>query len=903
MTPASASTASLLEREDDLAQVAALLAAARAGDGALLVVEGPAGMGKTTLRRRRGGACGRRGHAGPARARRGDGARLRLRRRAPAVRAAARARGSAGARRGRSRARRAAPAELLGLPGAPSSADGAPRRRSVVRDPARPVLAVREPRGAAAAAALVDDAHWADASSLRFLTFLRRAWRSCRSRCWSRCGPRSRARRPTCCALAADTSAARVRARAAQPRRGRPAARRAARAPAPTRSSRPPATTRRAARRSWSSQLARALREHGVAPDRGGRRARARARRARRRPLARRPARRGSAPAAGALARAVAILEAGSIRHAAALAGLDPSAAARAADALAAAAILEPGRPLAFVHPMVRAGVYAAQPAARARDGAPPRGGAARAATAAPRSSSPSTCSRPSRRATRGSSAAPGAGGARRGRARRAGVRRRVPAPRAGRGPAGPSERAALLLELGLAEFSAGEPRARGHLEAACAAAAPGPERVAAATRCWRTCSRGWRSARTRSPRSTTPPRTLEPRRDRELTRHARRDGGGRRPARRRHRRCGRGADARACARAPTPSRRRRATCSARRRSSPRYTNEPADVSARSRCAASPPGRDDPRAGRPAVVQRGDDRARPGAERYRRGRSPCSTPAAAHARATGDAALFAATLSYRAWARAAPGRPASPRRPTRARCSRRASCPRRRCGARWRPRCCVDSLVEQGRLEEAEDGARRERRGGGRHARRPARCCGYARGRLRLAQRRPQEALADLLAARRRARPRRSRASRKCLPSRADIALARLALGDRDGARAAAEEDVRLARAFGAPGALGVALLRGRAGRGGRRGEALLREAVETLGRAGAAVERARAQTELGALLRRVEPPHRGAPRCCVEALDAAHRAGARPLVERPRPSCARPAPSRAASSSPGSSR
>ena len=45
------------------------------------------------------------------------------------------------------------------------------------------------------------------------------------------------------------------------------------------------------------------------------------------------------------------------LRHAAAVAGIDAAAAARAADVLAAAEVLSPGRPLEFVHPIVRAAV------------------------------------------------------------------------------------------------------------------------------------------------------------------------------------------------------------------------------------------------------------------------------------------------------------------------------------------------------------------------------------------------------------------------------------------------------------------------------------------------------------------------------------------------------------------
>jgi DNA-binding CsgD family transcriptional regulator len=63
-------------------------------------------------------------------------------------------------------------------------------------------------------------------------------------------------------------------------------------------------------------------------------------------------------PEATALAEAVAVLgEGGELRDAAAVCGLELEAAARAARALAGAAILAPGREPAFVHPVVRAAV------------------------------------------------------------------------------------------------------------------------------------------------------------------------------------------------------------------------------------------------------------------------------------------------------------------------------------------------------------------------------------------------------------------------------------------------------------------------------------------------------------------------------------------------------------------
>ena len=64
-------------------------------------------------------------------------------------------------------------------------------------------------------------------------------------------------------------------------------------------------------------------------------------------------------PAASRLARAIAILETGvAVQDAQALAGLDAAAASEAAATLAAAGILVPDLPLRFVHPLVRAAIY-----------------------------------------------------------------------------------------------------------------------------------------------------------------------------------------------------------------------------------------------------------------------------------------------------------------------------------------------------------------------------------------------------------------------------------------------------------------------------------------------------------------------------------------------------------------
>ncbi len=75
------------------------------------------------------------------------------------------------------------------------------------------------------------------------------------------------------------------------------------------------------------------------------------------------------APSAPALARALTVLGDGApLRHAAALAKLDLASAARAADALRAAEVLAPSIELAFLHPLLRAAIEQAEPmGARAR--------------------------------------------------------------------------------------------------------------------------------------------------------------------------------------------------------------------------------------------------------------------------------------------------------------------------------------------------------------------------------------------------------------------------------------------------------------------------------------------------------------------------------------------------------
>jgi DNA-binding CsgD family transcriptional regulator len=160
----------------------------------------------------------------------------------------------------------------------------------------------------------------------------------------------------------------------------------------------------------------------------------------------------------------------------------------------------------------------------------------------------------------------------------------------------------------------------------------------------------------------------------------------------------------------------------------------------------------------------------------------------------------------------------------------------------------------------------------------PASVLRFARGRLRVAQGRVAEGLADFLGV----GERLTRAMITCpshLPWRSEAALAYLALGDHESAEGRAEEELQLARAFGAPRALGVAKRAAGVVAGGERGASLLREAIDDFERGEARLEKARALADLGAMLRR-HNRRTEARELLRESLDAAHRSGAKRLAE-----------------------
>ncbi len=188
------------------------------------------------------------------------------------------------------------------------------------------------------------------------------------------------------------------------------------------------------------------------------------------------------------------------------------------------------------------------------------------------------------------------------------------------------------------------------------------------------------------------------------------------------------------------------------------------------------------------------------------------------------------------------------------------------------------ALVERGRVEEAEAAI-------------VAAGCGpdlppiihvelllWARARVRAAQGRDAEGLADLTEYGERCE--RVGAHLPGIPWRGDAALLSARLGEKEGARRLSEEQLRQARAWGAPSVLGRSLAVDAAVLGGAAGLARLEEAVALLERSPARLEHARALVDLGAALRR------GGKRLLArerlrEGMDAARACGATALLER----------------------
>jgi len=334
----------LLEREDELAVLSDALAGARDGRGAIVVVDGPAGIGKTQLLR----ASTDEAAATQMRVLRASGAALE--RELPygcAVALLAEALGELD------------PADQMAIPGAARAllTGGEP---PAGLDPTLPLLhglhalCVRLTATQPLLLAL-DDAHDADAASLRLLAYLAARLEEL----------------PAALVVAArtgaqPTDAAALDALRAADRRLAPQALSQRAVAECVRARRPEATDAfcagcadvTAGNPLYLSALLDALDADAIAADdvSAQRLSRLGVESVARAVLGRIAA---LGPEAMALAGAVAVLGEGApLRQAAALAGLDPDAAPAAADRLAAADVFRPGAAPAFSHPIVREAVY-----------------------------------------------------------------------------------------------------------------------------------------------------------------------------------------------------------------------------------------------------------------------------------------------------------------------------------------------------------------------------------------------------------------------------------------------------------------------------------------------------------------------------------------------------------------
>ena len=162
----------------------------------------------------------------------------------------------------------------------------------------------------------------------------------------------------------------------------------------------------------------------------------------------------------------------------------------------------------------------------------------------------------------------------------------------------------------------------------------------------------------------------------------------------------------------------------------------------------------------------------------------------------------------------------------------------------------ADALMEQGKLDDAADALARAGFGGSLPDSARLLYLRDTSARLRILRGDLAGGVAELLDAGRRFESVGSR-NPAFIAWRSQAALALQQLGEQDEARRLADEELELARAWGAPRALGVALRTAGLIQGGERGLALLGEAVGVLSESPAKLEHAKARTELGAALRR----------------------------------------------------
>jgi DNA-binding CsgD family transcriptional regulator len=871
----AAATGQLLERSEELARIELALAQARSGRGTFVVIEGPAGIGKTALL-----AAARTAAAdGGMRVLRSRGTELERDFAFGVVRQLFEpplAEASELERAELLQAAAGVAAGLLGLPGAPPT--GVPPSTGV--DPSFAVLhglywLCANLTAVGPLCVVVDDAHWADAASLRYLAFLLTRLEELDALLVVATRPREPGTDAELLATVTTDPSADVirlapltRAAVAELVESRLAG-----VPDPVfvdaclRATRGTPFLMRV--------LVDALGEGGIAPtaeaarhvDRIGARTVGRSIRLKLRRLP---------EPVGRLARALAILEQSDLMQAARLAGLEETVATEAAELLATAGILEPGRPLTFIHPIVRSGIYSELSSAERARG---HRRAARLLAEQPGAddrvakhlivSEPAADPWVVERLVETACAA-GKQGAPESEA--------VFLRRALAEPPPPGDRSALLLDLGMAEASAGLADWPEHLQQAVDTAPNAEVAGGSALVLGLALSRAQRFGEAVTVLDRAATSFATPDSDLALALEA--------------------AAVVAALNDPltAPSvALRRETVLARAAGDPAappellaaaafisvLTNEPAEVGADLAARAL-------RAGGTAPPQSGippwfafatwfsqATLSLLWAERYAQLR-PLLDASVAQARATGDGSRLAVGLAHRGWLALRRGELSAAEGDTRTALAA-AELPAPTMYRVLNGGVLVKTLVDQGELDAAEQALApldSEAESGSI----TAAVLRLARGRLRVEQGRVAEGLEDFLAV----GLALTRALITCpsyLPWRSEAALAQLALGEREPAGRLADEELELARAFGAPRALGVAKRAAGVIAGGDRGASLLREAIDAFERGDARLERARALADLGALLRR-RNRRTEAREHLREALDAAHRSGAKALAD-----------------------
>jgi DNA-binding CsgD family transcriptional regulator len=572
---------------------------------------------------------------------------------------------------------------------------------------------------------------------------------------------------------------------------------------------------------------------------------------------------------AGRLARAVAVLEQSGLHEASQLAGLADGEAADAAELLAAAGILEPGRPLTFRHPIVRSGIYMDLTSSeRAHDHA-------RAARIL--AEQPGNTERVAKHLLAGEPAGDAWVVDRLREVARGAMCHGAPESastflrRALAEPPAHADRSLLLLELGVAEASAGLEGWPEHLQGAVDAA-PSAE---AAARAARVLAR----ALNRAQRYEEAVDVLD---------RAAAALGGRDPALALELEAGAViAGLNDPATAPAMGSRRAALREpALDPEAPAELlgvasfisvlgNEPVEVGAELATRAlaaeetTKPGWDRQPSFSSATFARAT-LALLWAERYGQVR-PLLDRAITEARLNGDGGLLAVCLATRGWLSLRRGDLSAAEGDAQTALAA-AELPVPPMYHALNGGVLIKALVDQGRLDEAERALAvlGPEADSGLVA---AAILRLSRGGLRVAQDRVADGLADFLAVGE-ILTRAMITSPAFLPWRSEAALAYLALGDDSAAERLAAEELELARAFGTPRAIGVASRAAGIVAGGDRGEELLREAIAAFEEGGARLERARALVDLGAMLRRRNRRTK-AKELLREALDVAHRAGA----------------------------